>query len=61
MSQRREALRARIISPHATILVMERVTTVHVTAIIPRVNPTATCPAFEDFLKRPFLASLAVV
>lgn len=57
MSQRREAQRARTISRRATT---EHVTPARVTATIPRVNHTVTRPSFEDYLKRLFLASLAV-
>lgn len=43
---------------HAT---MEPDIIVRVTTITPRVNHTVLRPVFEGFLKKPFLASLAVV
>lgn len=52
----RETTRATI-----PLAIMDRATQAHATATIPRVNPTVTRPSFEDFLKRLFLASLAVV
>lgn len=55
----RETTRATI--RETTLATMDRATQAHATATIPRVNPTVTRPSFEDFLKRLFLASLAVV
>lgn len=52
---------ARIISRVViTPIVIHRATVARVTATILRVNHTVTRPCFEDFLKRLFLASLAV-
>lgn len=56
-----ELLVAHIISPVNIHRAVDRaiIATVHDTAII-RVNHTITRPLFEDYLKRLFLASLAV-
>lgn len=57
----RKALRPTAATNRRATATLEHAQQARVTAIIPhRVNLTVTRPSFEDFLTRPFLASLAV-